>query len=49
LISKSGGAAFFVSEELIGEADSIFMLYSLCFILLLLFLRHRRKNKKVES
>ena len=30
---KSGDAAFCVSEEFIGEADSISMLYSLCFML----------------
>jgi hypothetical protein len=36
-LDKSGDAAFIVSEEFIGEADSIFMLYSLCFVLLLFF------------
>jgi hypothetical protein len=44
-LDKSGDAAFIVSEEFIGEADSISMLYSLCFMLLLLFLNIGAKQK----
>jgi hypothetical protein len=45
LISKAAMPLFFVSEEFIGEADSIFMLYSLCFMLLLLFCAVGEKQK----